>query len=608
MKKLSLVLLALLLCLALVACGGSKEPAKTPAVTDGPGEVTPGTEDPGTVTPGPGPGVDVGDDHIHTNKTLAAVESTCTKAGLTDGVVCSDCGKTVVAQTALPLAPHNYKNGKCSVCGAEAKASAGLAIMVDGDGNCVVEGIGECADAQIVIPETYEGKPVVAISSGAFADNENIVQVVVPASVKKIGNNAFNRCINLADVVLAEGVETIGEKAFMYCTALDTIVIPDSVKTLSTGAFMGCYNLTEATLGAGLEKIGNDAFFECYSLEVVDIMSKLTAIGGWAFYDCDLLTTITYAGTDADWNAMEFGDYWDENSGAYNVSCAGGSSVHKHVYADWYESGAKCEWARKCTKCSAVQTKFEHDATSSEWTFTSEGVVNKCKKCGGIVDGYMKSDVILALDFDVPVAEQIKDYPLFRLVSDGNNTYEKDGDRSVWGVNSTTWLDYDKKAFEDLSYYSITVDMKVTGNPNSFWRDNSVISFVPGNNNGTKVGTKNQFVWQVKYVPVLKSLATKALNGTNKDTWTTEVTDDLINQFAGKSAVIEDGKWVTVDVVCDIEAKQSYIFVDGQPIGSVATFDYDDAGYGDAFTFRFCDVVDFGTKFDNFKIQAMTAD
>ena len=597
MKKLSLILVALLLCTALVACGGGND-TTAPDVTGGP-----------DVTDAPvGPGVDVGDEHVHTNKTLEAVAATCTTAGLTDGVVCSACGKTIVAQNATPLAPHKFVNGKCSVCGATATESAGLAFIADGDGNYVVEGIGECKDTQIVIPATHEGKPVVAISSGAFAENEAITQVVIPASVKKIGNNAFNRCVNLADVVLNEGLEQIGEKAFMYCVALKTIVVPDSVATIQNGAFMACYELVEATLGTGLTKLANDVFFECYSLEVVDIMSKLTSIGGWAFYDCDMLTTITYAGTDADWNAMTFGDYWDENSGAYNVSCAGGKSVHKHIYADWYESGAKCEWARKCTKCSATQKKFEHDTTSSEWTFTSEGVVNKCKKCGGIVDGYMKSDVILALDFDVPVSEQIVNYPYFRLVSDGANKYEKDGNRSVWAVNSTTWLDYDKKAFEDLSYYSITVDVKVSGRSTDTWRDNSVISFVPGYNNGAKVGTKVGWIWQVKYVPVLGKLATKALNGTDKSTWKTEVTDDLLLQFAGKSADLPDGKWVTVDVVCDIEAKQSHIFVDGQPIGSVATFDYDDAGYGDAFTFRFCDVTDFGTKFDNFKIQAMTAD
>ena len=600
MKKLSLILMALLLCLALVACGGTDETTADPGVE--------GTDP--TVTGNPTtPGTDVGDvddSHVHTNKTLEPVAATCTAAGLTDGVVCTDCGKTVVAQTATPLAPHAFENGKCKTCGADAKASEGLAFSADGLDGYAVAGIGTCTDTQIVIPEKYEGLPVISIASGAFANNEDIVQVVIPASVKKIGNNAFNRCLNLADVTMAEGLETIGDKAFMYCIALETIAVPDSVTTISTGAFMACYNLTEATLGAGLKKIPNDLFFECYSLEVIDIMSKLEAIGGWAFFDCDVLTTITYAGSDADWNKITFGNYWDENSGAYNVACAGGKSVHKHVYGDWYESGAKCEMARKCTKCSVVNTKLEHDTANAEWTFTSEGVVQNCTKCGKTVNGYMKNEVVLALDFDKTVEEQIKDYPFFRLVSDAGNKYEKDGDRTVWAVNSTTWLDYDKKAFEDLSYYSITVDMKVTGNSGNFMRDNSVISFVPGNNNGAKVGSKNSWLWQVKYLPLLGKLSTVALNGTDVPYKTVDAIPDITKWNDTNSADLPLNTWVTVDVVCDVEAKKSYIFVDGKPIGNVGTFDYGDAGYGDAFTFRFCDVTNFGTKFDNFKIQAMT--
>lgn len=604
MKKLSLILMALLLCIALVACGGPDE-TTDPSVTEDP-TVTDGTgTEPGT-TPGT---TDPSDTHVHTNKTVDAVASTCTTAGLTDGVVCADCGETIVAQVASPLLPHKYVNGKCGDCNAEAKPSEGLTFISNGEGGYVVETIGTCTDVQIVIPETYEGQPVVGIANGAFANNEAIVQVVIPASVKRIGNSAFERCLNLADVTFAEGLEVIGEKAFMYCISLDTVIIPDSVTTVSTGAFMACYNLTEATLGAGLKKLSNDVFFECYSLEVVDIMSKIEEIGGWAFFDCDLLTTITYVGTDKDWNAIEFGNYWDENSGAYNVACAGGTSVHKHVYGEWYETGANCEFARKCTKCSVINTKLEHDTTNAKWEFTAAGVVQNCTKCKQAVNGYMKNEVILALDFDKTVAEQIVDYPYFKLVSDGNNAYEKDGNRTVWAVNSTTWLDYDKKAFENLSYYSITVDMKVTKDAGDFLRDNSVISFVPGNNNGAKVGTKNLFRWQVKYVPLLGKLATQALNGTDKNSWQTEVTDELLQKFNDSiSADISLNEWVTLDVVCDVEAKKSHIFVNSKPIGSVDTFDYNDTGYGNAFTFRFCDVTDFGTKFDNFKIQAMTAD
>lgn len=604
MKKLSLILMALLLCIALVACGGGDETTE-PTQTGDPSVVDPAVTDPAA------PGTDTPEDtHIHTNKVLEPVASTCTAAGLTDGIVCTDCGKTVVAQAATPLAPHAYENGKCKTCGAEAKASEGLLIVAQGLDGYVVEGIGTCTDTQIVIPETYEGQPVIGIANGAFANNEAIVQVVIPASAKRIGNNAFERCTNLASVSIADGVETIGEKAFLYCTALEAIEIPDSVTTISTGAFMACYNLTEATIGAGLKKLPNDLFFECYSLEVIDIFSKVEEIGGWAFFDCDLLTTITFAGTDADWNKIAFGNYWDENSGAYNVSCAGGKSVHKHVYGDWYETGKNCEMARKCTKCSVTNTKLEHDTANAKWEFTSEGVVQNCTKCKTVVNGYMKNEYVLKIDFEKPISEEIKDYPFFSIVDANTIANEKSGDRTVGHIKGVTWFDYDKKAFENLSYYSITFDMMVA-DKGDYARDNSVVSFVPGTKGGKKAdGASQGWNWQVKYVPVLDKVATVALNGTDIPYKTLDaVPADKLDKFtSASSADLKEGQWITIDIVCDIEAKKSYVFADGKPIGSVSTFDYQDPKYKDAFSLRFCDVSSFGTRLDNFCIQAMTAD
>lgn len=91
------------------------------------------------------------------------------------------------------------------MCGATSNISEGLSFATDGDGNYIVDGVGTCTDTQVVIPNSRDGKPVVAIAPNAFADNETIVQVIIPSNVKKIGNNAFNRCVNLSSVVLYEG-------------------------------------------------------------------------------------------------------------------------------------------------------------------------------------------------------------------------------------------------------------------------------------------------------------------------------------------------------------------------------------------------------------------
>lgn len=598
MKKLSLIILALLLCVALVACGGGGDDTTNGGIdTPNGGD---DTTDPSVVVTDP--------DHVHVNKTLAAVASTCTEAGLTDGLVCTDCGKTLVAQVAAPLLPHKFVNGKCSVCGNAAKDSEGLSFTLSDSGEYSVSGIGSCADTQIVIPSTYEGKPVTNIAASAFANNEDIVQVVIPSSVKSIGHSAFERCVNLADISFSEGLESIGIKSFMYCTSLKQVIIPDSVTEMQTGAFMACYNLVEVTLGSSLKTISNDTFFECYNLEVIDIMSKISEIGGWAFYDCDKLTTITFVGSDTEWNALKLGNYWDENSGTYSVSCSNGKNVHKHVYGDWYDTGKNCESARICTKCSFINYKYTHDTTNAKWEFTSEGVITRCAKCNEIAGGYMKNEVVFQLDFDRDVADQAAEYPYFRVVGNGSTIQlVKDGDRTAGLITDVTWFDYDKQAFTGLSYYSITFDMMVS-DADAHARDNSVVSFVPGYNNGTKVGTSVGWNWQIKYVPVLGKIATKALNGTDIPYKTyADVPQNVLDGFTDANSFdLKEGQWVTIDVVCDVAAKKSYVFADGKAIGTVNNVDYTNANFGDAFSLRFCDVPDFRTMLDNFKIQAMT--
>ena len=394
----------------------------------------------------------------------------------------------------------------------------------------------------------------------------------------------------------------------MYCTTLKSVVIPDSVTTMLSGAFMACYELEDVIIGAGLNKISDDAFFGCESLEVVDIPSGVSSIGDWAFFECHLLTTINFEGTDAEWEKLGFGKYWDESNGAYNVRCSNGKIVHKHVYGDWFATGAACEMGRRCTICNIMQTKFEHDNSTAVWTFTSEGVISKCKKCGNNIDEYVKSDVILQLDFDRSIASQLADYPEFTLVSDSANSYGGDEERTFWVINSTTWLDYDKSVFVDLKYYSMTFDIKFDGNRAEHARDISVVSFIPGYKYGMQVGSNVEFNWQIKYLPLLGLLSTEPLNGQSIPYTSIDAIPDVSKWNSSNSVELPDGEWATVNIVCDVDAKTSYIFVNGALIGTRPTFDYTNPNYANAFSFRFLDFTRRGIKLDNFKIQAMRAD
>ena len=60
-----------------------------------------------------------------------------------------------------------------------------------------------CANGRYEIPETLNGKRVIAIMPLAFSDSDisvTVKTVVVPSSVKTIWNNAFANCYNLTDI------------------------------------------------------------------------------------------------------------------------------------------------------------------------------------------------------------------------------------------------------------------------------------------------------------------------------------------------------------------------------------------------------------------------
>ena len=55
----------------------------------------------------------------HDTQVVGAVDATCTQDGYTGDEVCKTCGVTVKQGEVLPALGHDYKDGKCSRCGAE---------------------------------------------------------------------------------------------------------------------------------------------------------------------------------------------------------------------------------------------------------------------------------------------------------------------------------------------------------------------------------------------------------------------------------------------------------------------------------------------------------
>lgn len=299
MKKLLRVVLALSLCISLLAitsCNGNKGQGSG---TSNGNQSTDHTHLPG--------------DAVIENK----IDATCQYVGYYESVIyCTDCGEELSRQTTMlpnaehtPTAPvrtaeisatceedgsyemasfcsvcdtklesvtfviphtgHNWVGVECSNCDATIPTSVGLAYKLSSDGSYYsVSGIGSCTDTDLVIPPTYEGLPVKAIEANAFYANDSITSVTTLSSMERIGEYAFFNCYSIGEITLSEGLVTVDKYAFFGCLYVTFLDLPDSLVTIDAYGFGGMPHLTSVSLGSGLATVGERAFYSGNILEV----------------------------------------------------------------------------------------------------------------------------------------------------------------------------------------------------------------------------------------------------------------------------------------------------------------------------------------------------
>jgi len=182
---------------------------------------------------------------------------------------------------------------------------------------------------EIVIPETYRGKPVQRIEYGGFSSCLKLTDIKIPDSVTAINDYAFHYCVNLNPPIIPESVTYIGAHAFSSCNKFTSFDVPDSVTEIGEYAFSDCYNLTGVKLSDNINIISAYSFLNCTSLKTISIPDSVTSVEGsafrsggleyvtipsavnsissMAFYDCQSLAEITTSGgiKDIGWRAFE---------------------------------------------------------------------------------------------------------------------------------------------------------------------------------------------------------------------------------------------------------------------------------------------------------------
>ena len=73
--------------------------------------------------------------------------------------------------------------------------------------------------------------------------SQDLTEVVIPESVRMVGDGAFCDCYALKSVCGLRGIQNIKGAAFRDCTSLMSIMIPKNVENIGYAAFWGCRNL-----------------------------------------------------------------------------------------------------------------------------------------------------------------------------------------------------------------------------------------------------------------------------------------------------------------------------------------------------------------------------
>ena len=222
-----------------------------------------------------------------------------TSDGLILGISEGECTITATSQTG------KSESVTLRVVDIEYKRSADGGITIT-----AYNGIGK----ELVIPEKINSIPVTAIEQYAFFMHETIESVVLPDTLKTVGDGAFSNCEKLSSVTLGNGVTYIGTAAFsetaiteislpeslveigstaFYASDLRSIAIPKGVKTIPAYCFSDCRSLASIDLGA-VEAIGDYSFDSCKALTEITLPETLLSIGEAAFMSCSELAAVTF--------------------------------------------------------------------------------------------------------------------------------------------------------------------------------------------------------------------------------------------------------------------------------------------------------------------------
>jgi hypothetical protein len=164
----------------------------------------------------------------------------------------------------------------------------------------------------VVLPDEIEGKAVVALGSGLFQNNTALTHLLIPDSVREIGEHVLTGARFLQVLKTPQlsptreasasghlsyffGGTTPNGTGFRVPSSLDTVILASAVTSIPDQAFYECSRLRMVFSDTPVERIGKYAFYGCNQLHTVDL-GIVKSIGDFAFGNCTSLASFSRLG------------------------------------------------------------------------------------------------------------------------------------------------------------------------------------------------------------------------------------------------------------------------------------------------------------------------
>ena len=377
------------------------------------------------------------------------------------------------------------------------------------------------------------------IADYAFYSNDLLTSVVMPNSVRSIGDNCFSSCYALKSITLSSNLKAIPAHCFDCDSSLVSVTIPNSVTKICESAFSNT-KIAKVVIGTGVKTIEDNAFELCINLTTVEY--KGTAANWWKISigknnedllearisssDKELIITTPVVkirassyGMYVDWSAVAIADSYDVYRSVYNASTkkwSGWTKIKNVKYEGYSDNAVRVGTTYRYTVRAVVGKVLSDFSPSNSVKFDVAPTVKIANASNGIKVTWN-------------TIASVKTYKVYSSTYNAK-TKKWTGWKSRANVNGTTWTDKSAKSGTYYKYTVRAIDGKVAGS----FKGTSGLLFlaqptvkIANNANGVKVawnkiaGATGYTVYRSEYKNgAWTKWASRGTAKANKTSWT----------------------------------------------------------------------------------------